>query len=146
MILPVFSKRTHSKDRSLDSSEPGLTRGSVCKQQIAATIIPTRRQGKTIRDKPPPNNRTARELPSQNHSRKTTGRPLGLCRNGSHLANPSQTLPVNQSIFHQKVDRSHTRAYSVNQYAQQLYRSERRSILTSSPIYTKIYLCLPIAR
>ena len=133
VILPVFSERTHVKGSTLDSPKLGSL--------FASSRLP--------RLSHPPQHAKARPSETNHHQHntttptpqgkttpETTGRPLCLCRNGSHLANPSQTLPVNDNP---SIDTPHPHAhlqYSLTQYAQQLYRSERRSIRTWLPIHT----------
>jgi hypothetical protein len=83
----------HCKSSSLDSPKPALTRDSVCKQ-ITATITHGKAgQGRPRQDHQRQTSTTITPKRQAKTTSETTGRPLGLCRNGSHLANPFRTLP-----------------------------------------------------
>jgi hypothetical protein len=113
MLFLCQPTHTHCKSSSLDSPKPALTRDSVCKQ-ITATITHGKAgQGKTIRDKPAP-----QQLP------KGKPKPLPKPRadrwasaaTGLTLQTLSEPFPSRQSINNSSFDTSHTSAYSFNQY------------------------------
>jgi hypothetical protein len=102
---------------------------------------PPSRQGKTIRDKPPPQQLTRLPISKTTPTPETTGRPLALCRPPQRVS-PCKPFPnPSRQSINLSINKSHTHACSANQYSKQL-RSPEGTPSTPPLIYTKTYLCL----